>query len=65
MRTPTDEDKADLDNDDAQDMEHRRWLGEAPAFTCPRCGMTSHHPVDARERYCANCHRFADEAPLP
>jgi hypothetical protein len=35
------------------------------AWTCPRCGVTSHHPVDAQQRYCASCHRFADEAPLP
>jgi hypothetical protein len=35
------------------------------AFTCPRCGRTSHHPQDAQHCYCANCHRFADEAPLP
>jgi hypothetical protein len=35
------------------------------AFTCPRCGMTSHHPQDAQHCYCANCRRFADEAPLP
>jgi hypothetical protein len=26
------------------------------AFTCPRCGMTSHNPNDAREGYCGNCH---------
>lgn len=26
------------------------------SFTCPRCGMTSHNPNDAREGYCGNCH---------
>lgn len=26
------------------------------AFTCPACGMTSHHPTDAAEGYCGNCH---------
>ena len=25
-------------------------------FTCPRCGRTSHHPIDAREGYCGYCH---------
>jgi hypothetical protein len=25
------------------------------AFTCPRCGATSHHPMDAHEGYCAAC----------
>lgn len=25
------------------------------AFTCPRCGATSHHPVDREEGYCASC----------
>lgn len=27
-----------------------------PQFVCPRCGKTSHHPVDAIEGYCAKCH---------
>jgi hypothetical protein len=26
------------------------------SFTCPRCGMTSHHPEDERQGYCGNCH---------
>jgi len=25
-------------------------------YTCPRCGMTSHNPNDARESYCGHCH---------
>lgn len=25
-------------------------------FTCPRCDMTSHNPVDASQGYCGNCH---------
>lgn len=29
-------------------------------FTCPRCGMTSHHPEDERRRYCAACKVFLD-----
>ena len=31
------------------------------AFTCPHCGMTSHNPRDAAERYCGHCHRFLDD----
>jgi len=30
------------------------------AFTCPRCGMTSHNPNDEREGYCGNCRDFTD-----
>lgn len=26
------------------------------SVTCPRCGMTSHHPTDVEKGYCANCH---------
>lgn len=26
------------------------------SVTCPRCRMTSEHPVDASEGYCAACH---------
>ena len=37
------------------------------AFTCPRCGRTSHHPDDIREGYCGACHdwtgRDGDEQP--
>ena len=28
------------------------------AFTCPRCGMTSHNPDDEANGYCGNCHDF-------
>lgn len=27
-------------------------------FTCPRCRRTSHHPEDAKNGYCGNCHAF-------
>ena len=30
-------------------------------ITCPRCGMTSYHPEDVRQRYCAGCHIFHDD----
>lgn len=33
---------------------------DAPSITCPDCGLTSYHPGDIAERYCANCHRFHD-----
>lgn len=26
------------------------------SITCPRCGLTSYHPKDREEGYCANCH---------
>lgn len=29
-----------------------------PAIVCPRCGRTSYHPEDVRQRYCGNCHQF-------
>lgn len=32
------------------------------SITCPRCGMTSHHPVDVAERYCGNCHTFMNDS---
>jgi hypothetical protein len=28
----------------------------AEAFTCPRCGITSHNPHDALAQYCGACH---------
>jgi hypothetical protein len=28
------------------------------SFTCPACGMTSHHPVYEREGYCGRCHQW-------
>jgi protein-arginine kinase activator protein McsA len=28
------------------------------SITCPKCGMTSHHPQDVLEKYCGNCHQF-------
>ena len=31
------------------------------SFTCPRCGRTSHHPDDVRERYCGACHDWTGE----
>jgi hypothetical protein len=31
------------------------------AFTCPRCGIVSHHPIDATQRYCGRCHVFTDD----
>jgi|SoimicMinimDraft_4_1059732.scaffolds.fasta_scaffold255780_2 hypothetical protein len=28
------------------------------SITCRRCGMTSHHGEDVRQRYCPRCHIF-------
>ena len=33
-----------------------RGLSGLPSVTCPRCGMTSHHPRDVTEGYCGRCH---------
>ena len=33
------------------------------AFTCPRCGATSHNPNDVRERYCGRCHDWTGDTP--
>lgn len=29
-----------------------------PAFSCPVCRMTSHHPEDIARGYCGNCHDY-------
>ena len=31
-------------------------MSTEPAFTCPRCAMTSHNAHDIHEGYCGNCH---------
>lgn len=36
-------------------------LTEPPSFTCPRCGRTSHHPMDVTEGYCGACHDWTGE----
>lgn len=33
-------------------------------FTCPRCGVTSHHPTDEVEGYCGVCHAFTGSVPV-
>lgn len=35
-----------------------------PAYTCPKCGMTSHNLNDVENRYCGNCHVFEADVPL-
>ena len=32
----------------------RGWL-VPPSYTCPRCRLTSYHPVDVEQGYCASC----------
>jgi hypothetical protein len=44
-----------MDGISRDDRAQRRPL---VAFTCPKCGKTSHHPDDERHGYCANCHDF-------
>lgn len=34
-----------------------------PSITCPRCGRTSHNPIDVRERYCGVCHDWTGLEP--
>ena len=34
-------------------------------FTCPRCGRTSQHPIDALEGYCGHCHAWIDTSRSP
>ena len=34
---------------------------EEMTFSCPECGMTSHHPTDIQNRYCGFCNRFLDD----
>jgi hypothetical protein len=35
------------------------------AFTCPRCGRTSHNPNDEREGYCGACHDWTGTSSPP
>jgi hypothetical protein len=36
--------------------------GDAPpSFHCPRCGQTSHNPLDVTNRYCGWCHIYIDQ----
>lgn len=38
-----------------------QFRGVEIMFRCPFCELTSHHPKDKRERYCANCNVFVDD----
>jgi hypothetical protein len=35
-------------------------LDEGRAIVCTTCHLTSHHPLDVREKYCGRCHVFHD-----
>jgi ribosomal protein S27AE len=35
--------------------------GDPIAIKCLKCGLTSHHPEDVRQRYCGKCHVFHDD----
>lgn len=42
--------------------DHCTHVYETPdSFTCPRCGATSHHPMDVKEGYCGRCHDWTGE----
>lgn len=47
-----------------ESVERHRLTGNRPAFTCPHCRATSHHPVDVAQRYCGACHHFCDDYDL-
>ena len=38
-------------------------MSTEPAFTCPRCAMTSHNAHDIHEGYCGNCHDWTGAIP--
>jgi hypothetical protein len=37
-------------------------MTDEPQYTCPRCGLVSHHPMDVRHHYCVRCHIFEDDS---
>ena len=39
-------------------LDKIRERRQEETFTCPRCGLTSYNPNDAKNRYCGNCHTF-------
>jgi ribosomal protein L37E len=45
--------------------KENRQKGEPPSIACPVCGMTSFHPKDIEERYCAACHNWHSEMVKP
>ena len=38
-------------------------MSEAETYTCPVCGRTSHHPMDAKHGYCSACQGYTREEP--
>lgn len=36
-------------------------MADRPIVTCPRCGRSSPHPIDAQQGYCASCHDWTGE----
>lgn len=39
------------------------WLFSGAAIQCLICNRISYHPMDVKEKYCGNCHRFHDDQP--
>jgi hypothetical protein len=33
-------------------------MASTGSITCPKCGATSHHPMDVQNRYCGRCHNW-------
>lgn len=53
-----------------RDITQRMKAGLLPSYsvapdgrsiTCHVCGMTSHHPMDVQNKFCAKCHVFHEE----
>jgi hypothetical protein len=38
--------------------------GAAGSFTCPCCGIVSHHPMDVEQGYCGLCHWWTGDPAL-
>ncbi|MGY6278178.1 hypothetical protein [Methylomonas sp. MgM2] len=36
-----------------------------PGIMCHQCGQSSTNSNDVKHRYCGNCHRFLEDAPVP
>lgn len=41
---------------EAAEAEFYPDAGLPTSVTCPRCGLTSHHPKDVEQGYCSKCH---------
>lgn len=44
-----------------RDRYIRAELRARPGYECPHCGVVSFHPADVADRFCAACHRSAED----